>query len=57
MRRVGLVFLAVGLAGFLVASGAHAHDGNAWESARWMFAGVGVMGIVFTVLPGKTERP
>jgi hypothetical protein len=55
MRRVGLVFLAIGLAGFLVASSAHAHHANAWENARWMLLGVAVMGVVFTVLPGKTE--
>jgi hypothetical protein len=57
MRRVGLVFLAVGLLGFLVASGAHARYPEAWESARWMFVGVAVMGVVFAILPGKPERP
>ena len=57
MRRVGLVFLALGLAGFLLASGTRARHADAWETARWMFAGVAVMGVVFTVLPGKPERP
>ncbi len=54
-RRVGLTFLGIGLGGFLVASGAHAHYPEAWESARWMILGVAVMGLVFTILPGKTE--
>jgi hypothetical protein len=57
MRRVGLVFLAVGLAGFLVASSGHARHADSWESARWMFCGVALMGVVFTILPGKPERP
>jgi hypothetical protein len=57
MRRVGLTFLAVGLVGFLAASGEHARYAAAWESARWMLLGVAVMGVVFTVFPGKTERP
>ena len=56
MRRVGLVFLAVGLAGFLAGSGTHARYPEARETARWMFVGVAVMGVVFTVLPGKPER-
>jgi hypothetical protein len=54
MRRVGLVCLALGLAGFLLASGARdARPG--WETARWLFVGVAVTGFVFTVLPGKTR--
>lgn len=57
MRRVGLVFLAVGLAGFLVTSSGRARHADAWESARWMLLGVAVMGVVFTILPGRTERP
>jgi hypothetical protein len=24
-----------------------------WESARWLLVGMGVIGVVFTVLPGK----
>ena len=24
-----------------------------WEAARWLLVGVGVIGVVFTVLPGK----
>jgi hypothetical protein len=55
MRRAGLVFLAVGLTGFLVATGVHAPHADAWEAARWMFVGVAVMGVVFTVFPGKQE--
>lgn len=26
---------------------------DAWETSRWVFVGVGVMGLVLTVLPGK----
>jgi hypothetical protein len=26
-----------------------------WETARWLFVGAGVIGIVLTVLPGKKE--
>jgi uncharacterized membrane protein YbaN (DUF454 family) len=55
MRRVGLVFLALGLAGFLVASGGRARYADAWQAARWMFLGVAVIGVVFTVFPGKPE--
>jgi hypothetical protein len=55
VRRVGLVFLAIGLGGFLLASRSDASSQDAWETARWMFAGVVVMGVVFTVLPGKPE--
>ena len=69
MRRIGLVLLAIGLAGFLLASaqksryemgaaGATAGSPAAekllrWETARWLLVGVGVIGVVFTVLPGK----
>jgi len=69
VRRVGLVFLAIGLAGFLLASGQSLRRdapeavasspqnefriGEAWETWRWLFVGVAVMGIVFTVFPGK----
>jgi len=70
VRRVGLVFLAIGLSGFLLASGERLR-GEApetvarvapqeesrirepWETWRWLFVGVAVMGIVFTVFPGK----
>jgi len=53
MRRVGLVCLVLGLAGFLLASGARTvHPG--WETARWLLLGLAVTGFVFTVLPGKT---
>lgn len=69
MRRIGLVLLAIGLVGFLFASaqksryetgtaGATAEPPAAeklhrWEAARWLLVGVGVIGVVFTVLPGK----
>jgi hypothetical protein len=26
-----------------------------WETARWLFVGAGVIGIVLTVLPGKKD--
>lgn len=55
MRRVGLTFLAIGLGGFLFASQRFATYQDAWETARWMFMGVVVMGLVFTILPGKPE--
>lgn len=73
MRRVGLIFLAVGLTGFLFAStqrsryetaegtpsatvspGEH-RIRDAWETARWLLMGMAVMGVVFTVLPGKEK--
>ena len=72
MRRAGLILLAVGLAGFLLASSQRARDdsragssgpeiskedrqrSDAWETARWLFVGTAVIGLVFTVLPGKT---
>jgi hypothetical protein len=69
VRRVGLVFLAIGLSGFLLASGGRLRREapeavaqaaspqedrtRAWETWRWLFVGVAVMGIVFTVFPGK----
>ena len=71
MRKVGLILLAAGLAGFLFASAQRAHyeraasaassgegeksrrGAEAWETARWMILGAAVMGLVFTVLPGK----
>ncbi len=71
MRRIGIVLLVVGLAGFLVASGQRgSYDSvegslkavfskderakkDAWETGRWIFVGVAVMGLVLTVLPGK----
>ncbi len=71
MRKVGLVLLAIGLAGFLLASSQRAgYDSvegsikatfsssergkrEGWETARWLLAGVAVIGLVFTVLPGK----
>ena len=53
MRRVGLVFLALGLAGFLFASHAAGGRPGAWDDARWAMLGIAVMGVVFVVLPGK----
>jgi hypothetical protein len=68
VRRLGLVLLAAGLAGFLFASAqktrseaAAAADASApesaaayrWETTRWLLVGMGVIGLVFTVLPGK----
>ena len=69
MRRIGLVLLAIGLAGFLFATarkpqyetGAASATASSpgeenllrWEAARWLLVGVGVIGVVFTVLPGK----
>jgi hypothetical protein len=55
VRRVGLIFLAIGLGGFFVASQLHPHYKDVWESARWMLMGVAVIGVVFTILPGKPE--
>ena len=55
MRRVGLIFLAIGLGGFLFASQKFASYQDAWETARWMCMGVAVMGVVFTIFPGKPE--
>lgn len=71
MRRIGLILLAIGLAGFLFASARKSHYETVatdaagsvsspaaegvlrWEAARWLLVGVGVIGVVFTVLPGK----
>jgi hypothetical protein len=71
MRRVGILLLAIGLAGFLLATTQRARydtvEGGfkaafssnerakreGWETARWMLLGVAVVGVVFTVLPGK----
>jgi hypothetical protein len=53
MRRVGLVLLALGVAGFLIASRAAGGRAGGWDDARWALLGVAVMGVVFTILPGK----
>ncbi len=54
MRRTGLVMLAAGLAGFFVEPGVRsAVYARAWEDARWMLLGLAVMGLFFTVFPGK----
>ena len=55
MRRVGLVFLALGLAGFLFASRAAGGRAGGWDDARWALLGVAVMGVVFVVLPGRPD--
>lgn len=75
MRRVGLILLAIGVAGFLLASSqaarwerpertlrapdqppaAETRAHAAWENARWILLGTAVMGVVFTVLPGRRE--
>ena len=71
MRRLGVILLAIGLAGFLFASsqraGYESVEGkfkaavskeergkkDLWESARWLSLGVGVIGLVLVVFPGK----
>jgi hypothetical protein len=53
MRRVGAVFIFLGLAGFLLASRAATVPGRGWDDVRWAMIGVAVMGVVFVVLPGK----
>jgi hypothetical protein len=55
MRRVGIVFVLIGLAGFLLASHAATVPGRGWDDVRWAMVGVAVMGVVFVVLPGKPE--
>ena len=61
MRRAGLILLALGLAGFLLGSSQRARYEStdrklrdAWETARWLFVGTAVIGLVFAVLPGKS---
>jgi hypothetical protein len=71
MRRIGIVLLVLGIAGFVLASSQRAgYDSvegqlkatfsseqrsrrDAWETARWLSLGVGVIGLVFVLLPGK----
>ena len=71
MRRLGVILLVIGLAGFVVASSQRSSynslEGQVkaavskeergkkdlWENARWLLLGVGVIGLVLTVLPGK----
>ncbi len=73
MRKVGIILIVVGLAGFLVATsqrgGYDTVEGaikttfsqkersqkDMWDTARWLFVGVGVVGIILTVLPGKKD--
>jgi hypothetical protein len=52
MRRIGILFVIVGLAGFLFATSRSGGDA-AWETVRWLFVGCAVMGVVLTILPGK----
>jgi len=71
MRRLGLIVLVLGIAGFLVASSqrggydtvqgqikatfsqSEKSKKDFWETARWLSVGVGVIGIVLVILPGK----
>jgi hypothetical protein len=69
MRRLGVLLLVAGLAGFFYASGKKTKYESAavdptfsspagqtlyrWETARWLIAGTAVIGLVFTILPGK----
>jgi len=73
MRKVGIILIIIGLAGFLVATsqrgGYDTVEGalkttfsqserskkDFWDTARWLFVGAGVIGIVLTVLPGKKD--
>jgi hypothetical protein len=71
VRRLGVLLLAAGLAGFLysssrkskaesLAAGSTVSSPGAqaayrWETARWLIAGTAVIGLVFTILPGKRE--
>ena len=69
MRRLGVLLLVAGLAGFLYASAQKTKYEAAspdpafsspaaqavyrWETARWLIAGTAVIGLVFTILPGR----
>jgi hypothetical protein len=66
VRRLGILLLLAGLAGFLFATAQKgrfeavaepASPGASafyrWETTRWLLVGMGVIGLVFTVLPGK----
>ena len=71
MRRLGIILLVIGIAGFLGASsqrsGYDSLEGKLkaavsqeergkkdfWDTARWVLAGTGVIGLVLIVLPGK----
>ena len=69
MRRLGLMLLAAALAGFLFATAqktryeASAPEAGSpesaalyrWETTRWLLVGMGVIGAVFTALPGKRK--
>jgi hypothetical protein len=69
VRRLGLLLLAAGLAGFLFATAqktryerstpeAGSPESAAvyrWETTRWLLVGMGVIGLVFTLLPGKQK--
>jgi hypothetical protein len=63
------MLLAAGLAGFLFATAQKTrYEASApaagspasraiyrWETTRWLLVGMGVIGLVFTVLPGKQK--
>jgi hypothetical protein len=71
MRRLGVILLVIGLAGFLVASSQRSSYDSVegkikaavsqeergkkdfFENARWLLLGVGVIGLVLVVFPGK----
>lgn len=71
MRRIGILLLVLGLAGFVIASsqrgGYDTLEGaiktavsseekskkDAWETGRWVALGVGVIGLVLVLMPGK----
>ena len=71
MRRIGILLLVLGLAGFVIASsqrgGYDTLEGaiktavsseekskkDAWETGRWVALGIGVIGLVLVLMPGK----
>ena len=59
MRRIGILLVVIGLAGFLFATsraaGVEPAAKDVWETVRWLFVGGAVMGVVLTILPGKAS--
>jgi hypothetical protein len=71
MRRLGVILLVIGLAGFVVASSQRSSYNSVegkvkaavsqeergkkdfFENARWLLLGVGVIGLVLVVFPGR----